>query len=168
MLLGFYLRNEDRAEGRELSEEIKKEEHESSPSSFPGYAVSSTFASSSAFDSSTAQNFPLAPSCIAVEFFASRLNRTSVPEAKKEEQEQAARNGLLACWESGTKLFSLEKHEWNGFSVSRIAFYEVAPGASACYLRIAPWISSEMFARLLVMSAAQQTVFAPEEGGENR
>jgi len=28
---------------------------------------------------------------------------------------------------------------------SMIAFYEVAPGASACYLRIAPWISSEMF-----------------------
>uniref|UniRef100_UPI0030017B75 NADH dehydrogenase subunit 5 n=1 Tax=Psophocarpus tetragonolobus TaxID=3891 RepID=UPI0030017B75 len=28
---------------------------------------------------------------------------------------------------------------------SLIAFYEVAPGASACYLRIAPWISSEMF-----------------------
>jgi hypothetical protein len=26
-----------------------------------------------------------------------------------------------------------------------VAFYEVAPGASACYLRIAPWISSEMF-----------------------
>ena len=32
-------------------------ESESSPSSFPGYAVSSTFASSSAFDSSTAQRF---------------------------------------------------------------------------------------------------------------
>ena len=30
-------------------------------------------------------------------------------------------------------------------SFSLIAFYEVAPGASACYLRIAPWISSEMF-----------------------
>ena len=29
--------------------------------------------------------------------------------------------------------------------LSLIAFYEVAPGASACYLRIAPWISSEMF-----------------------
>lgn len=29
--------------------------------------------------------------------------------------------------------------------LSMIAFYEVAPGASACYLRIAPWISSEMF-----------------------
>ena len=29
--------------------------------------------------------------------------------------------------------------------LSVIAFYEVAPGASACYLRIAPWISSEMF-----------------------
>nr|WGH58928.1 NADH dehydrogenase subunit 5 [Sapria himalayana] len=29
--------------------------------------------------------------------------------------------------------------------LSFIAFYEVAPGASACYLRIAPWISSEMF-----------------------
>nr|UPI48982.1 NADH dehydrogenase subunit 5 [Balanophora reflexa] len=29
--------------------------------------------------------------------------------------------------------------------VSCIAFYEVAPGASACHLRIAPWISSEMF-----------------------
>nr|QHD18550.1 NADH dehydrogenase subunit 5 [Xanthoceras sorbifolium] len=28
---------------------------------------------------------------------------------------------------------------------SLIAFYEVALGASACYLRIAPWISSEMF-----------------------
>nr|WNH36776.1 NADH dehydrogenase subunit 5 [Gastrodia sp. BS-2023] len=28
---------------------------------------------------------------------------------------------------------------------SFLAFYEVAPGASACYLRIAPWISSEMF-----------------------
>nr|WDS46531.1 NADH dehydrogenase subunit 5 [Aristolochia fimbriata] len=28
---------------------------------------------------------------------------------------------------------------------SFIAFYEVAPGASASYLRIAPWISSEMF-----------------------
>nr|YP_010627562.1 NADH dehydrogenase subunit 5 [Rhodiola crenulata]WBN94462.1 NADH dehydrogenase subunit 5 [Rhodiola crenulata] len=28
---------------------------------------------------------------------------------------------------------------------SLIAFYEVASGASACYLRIAPWISSEMF-----------------------
>jgi NADH-ubiquinone oxidoreductase chain 5 len=28
---------------------------------------------------------------------------------------------------------------------SLIAFYEVAPGASACYLRIAPWVSSEMF-----------------------
>nr|YP_010890422.1 NADH dehydrogenase subunit 5 [Nepenthes khasiana]YP_010890457.1 NADH dehydrogenase subunit 5 [Nepenthes khasiana]WAU46697.1 NADH dehydrogenase subunit 5 [Nepenthes khasiana]WAU46698.1 NADH dehydrogenase subunit 5 [Nepenthes khasiana] len=28
---------------------------------------------------------------------------------------------------------------------SLIAFFEVAPGASACYLRIAPWISSEMF-----------------------
>nr|YP_010249792.1 NADH dehydrogenase subunit 5 [Osmanthus fragrans]QTT60923.1 NADH dehydrogenase subunit 5 [Osmanthus fragrans] len=27
---------------------------------------------------------------------------------------------------------------------SLIAFYEVAPGASACYLRIAPWISSEI------------------------
>jgi hypothetical protein len=29
--------------------------------------------------------------------------------------------------------------------LSVIAFYEVAPGASACYLRIAPWVSSEMF-----------------------
>ncbi|KAF7117269.1 hypothetical protein RHSIM_RhsimMtG0004100 (mitochondrion) [Rhododendron simsii] len=29
--------------------------------------------------------------------------------------------------------------------LSLIAFYEVALGASACYLRIAPWISSEMF-----------------------
>ncbi|KAK8590287.1 hypothetical protein V6N12_024663 [Hibiscus sabdariffa] len=29
--------------------------------------------------------------------------------------------------------------------LSLIAFYEVAPGASAYYLRIAPWISSEMF-----------------------
>nr|WKK50027.1 NADH dehydrogenase subunit 5 [Melastoma dodecandrum] len=29
--------------------------------------------------------------------------------------------------------------------LSLIAFYEVAPGASACYLKIAPWISSEMF-----------------------
>nr|UFX34197.1 NADH dehydrogenase subunit 5 [Tribulus terrestris] len=29
--------------------------------------------------------------------------------------------------------------------LSLIAFYEVAPGASACYLRIAPWVSSEMF-----------------------
>lgn len=29
--------------------------------------------------------------------------------------------------------------------LSLIAFYEVAPGASACYLRMAPWISSEMF-----------------------
>ena len=29
--------------------------------------------------------------------------------------------------------------------LSLIAFYEVAPGASACYLRIAPWIESEMF-----------------------
>nr|YP_010250666.1 NADH dehydrogenase subunit 5 [Nymphaea hybrid cultivar]QTV76322.1 NADH dehydrogenase subunit 5 [Nymphaea hybrid cultivar] len=29
--------------------------------------------------------------------------------------------------------------------LSFLAFYEVAPGASACYLRIAPWISSEMF-----------------------
>lgn len=29
--------------------------------------------------------------------------------------------------------------------LSLIAFYEVAPGASACYLRVAPWISSEMF-----------------------
>nr|WRW54151.1 NADH dehydrogenase subunit 5 [Tetraena mongolica] len=29
--------------------------------------------------------------------------------------------------------------------LSWIAFYEVAPGASACYLRIAPWVSSEMF-----------------------
>lgn len=29
--------------------------------------------------------------------------------------------------------------------LSFIAFYEVALGASACYLRIAPWISSEMF-----------------------
>ena len=28
---------------------------------------------------------------------------------------------------------------------SLIAFYEVALGASACYLRVAPWISSEMF-----------------------
>nr|WAB45805.1 NADH dehydrogenase subunit 5 [Cistanche deserticola] len=28
---------------------------------------------------------------------------------------------------------------------SFLAFYEVAPGASACYLRVAPWISSEMF-----------------------
>nr|BCT43287.1 NADH dehydrogenase subunit 5 [Musa coccinea] len=28
---------------------------------------------------------------------------------------------------------------------SLIAFYEVAPGASACYLRISPWISLEMF-----------------------
>jgi NADH-ubiquinone oxidoreductase chain 5 len=28
--------------------------------------------------------------------------------------------------------------------LSLIAFYEVALGASACYLRIAPWISSEM------------------------
>ncbi|KAJ8420682.1 hypothetical protein Cgig2_015035 [Carnegiea gigantea] len=28
--------------------------------------------------------------------------------------------------------------------LSLIAFYEVAPGASACYLRIAPWISSEI------------------------
>lgn len=28
---------------------------------------------------------------------------------------------------------------------SFLAFYEVAPGASACYLRIAPWIESEMF-----------------------
>nr|YP_009381287.1 Nad5 [Utricularia reniformis]ART31118.1 Nad5 [Utricularia reniformis] len=27
---------------------------------------------------------------------------------------------------------------------SLIAFYEVAPGASACYLRVAPWISSEI------------------------
>nr|YP_009493653.1 NADH dehydrogenase subunit 5 [Codonopsis lanceolata]AWN57598.1 NADH dehydrogenase subunit 5 [Codonopsis lanceolata] len=29
--------------------------------------------------------------------------------------------------------------------LSLIAFYEVAPGASACYLKMAPWISSEMF-----------------------
>ncbi|KAF1878171.1 hypothetical protein Lal_00012896 [Lupinus albus] len=29
--------------------------------------------------------------------------------------------------------------------LSLIAFYEVASGASACYLRIAPWNSSEMF-----------------------
>nr|BCT43438.1 NADH dehydrogenase subunit 5 [Ensete glaucum] len=29
--------------------------------------------------------------------------------------------------------------------LSLIAFYEVAPGASACYLRISPWISLEMF-----------------------
>lgn len=29
--------------------------------------------------------------------------------------------------------------------LSFLAFYEVAPGASACYLRIAPWVSSEMF-----------------------
>ncbi|KAI5659729.1 hypothetical protein M9H77_28522 [Catharanthus roseus] len=29
--------------------------------------------------------------------------------------------------------------------LSLIAFYEVALGASACYLRIAPWISSKMF-----------------------
>lgn len=28
---------------------------------------------------------------------------------------------------------------------SLIAFYEVAPGASACYIRISPWISLEMF-----------------------
>ena len=28
---------------------------------------------------------------------------------------------------------------------SMIAFYEVALGASACYLKVAPWISSEMF-----------------------
>ncbi|CAN6462361.1 unnamed protein product [Victoria cruziana] len=29
--------------------------------------------------------------------------------------------------------------------LSFLAFYEVALGASACYLRIAPWISSKMF-----------------------
>ncbi|KAL4197052.1 hypothetical protein AMTRI_Chr04g186220 [Amborella trichopoda] len=29
--------------------------------------------------------------------------------------------------------------------LSLISFYEVAPRASACYLRIAPWISSKMF-----------------------
>nr|BCT43325.1 NADH dehydrogenase subunit 5 [Musella lasiocarpa] len=29
--------------------------------------------------------------------------------------------------------------------LSFLAFYEVAPGASACYLRISPWISLEMF-----------------------
>ncbi|KAK7374990.1 hypothetical protein VNO80_08434 [Phaseolus coccineus] len=29
--------------------------------------------------------------------------------------------------------------------LSLIAFHEVAPGASACYLRIAPWILLEMF-----------------------
>lgn len=28
---------------------------------------------------------------------------------------------------------------------SFISFYEVALGASACYIRIAPWIESEMF-----------------------
>lgn len=31
------------------------------------------------------------------------------------------------------------------FILSLIAFYEVALGASACYIKIAPWIFSEMF-----------------------
>jgi NADH-ubiquinone oxidoreductase chain 5 len=31
------------------------------------------------------------------------------------------------------------------FILSPIAFYEVALGASACYIKIAPWIFSEMF-----------------------
>jgi len=31
------------------------------------------------------------------------------------------------------------------FILSLTAFYEVALGASACYLKIAPWIFSEMF-----------------------
>uniref|UniRef100_A0A8I6XTR9 NADH-ubiquinone oxidoreductase chain 5 n=1 Tax=Hordeum vulgare subsp. vulgare TaxID=112509 RepID=A0A8I6XTR9_HORVV len=42
--------------------------------------------------------------------------------------------------------------------LSLIAFYEVALGASACYLRIAPWISSKMF-------DASWGFFGDREGG---
>jgi hypothetical protein len=34
---------------------------------------------------------------------------------------------------------------FRGGILSLIAFYEVALGASACYIKIAPWIFSEMF-----------------------